>query len=461
MGECDWLFERIAEFDGRVCLIRNDQAHRFADLARAVDAAGEGLKQRKVNAGTKVALHTDFSLAGIAALLACIRHGLIVAPITGDNEAVIRQRLNTVILDAVWHVSDSGDSWNALNRGGPAADGDNAILQGLRDSGHPGLILFSSGSSGAPKAMLHDMAGLLDGYHRRRPRSLHILAFLLFDHIGGLHTLFGALASGATLVIADSRDPLDVARAIERHQVNVLPASPTFLGLLLMSEAHTRHDLSSLKIISYGTEPMPEPLLQRVRQAVPQARLIQTFGTSETGISQTRSRSSDSLEIKINDEGTEYRVVDGELWLRSRSQILGYLNSDDKRFTADGWFRTGDQVLETDDGYLRILGRDSDLINVGGEKVFPAEVESVILELAEVSDCMVLAESNPITGQAVTLKVVPRSGVGTEALKGILRRHCRDRLERYKRPTRIKIVDKLPVSGRFKRLRGQASSPSE
>src|SRR5699024_5983129 len=127
---------------------------------------------------------------------------------------------------------------------------------------------------------------------------------------------------------------------------------------------------------------------------------------SETGIVNTASRSSDSLLIKISDPSTRYKVVEGELWLQSAKRILGYLNASNDSFTGDGWFRTGDIVEEASDGYLRIKGRRKEIINVGGQKVVPAEVESVLLKLPAVVDCKVYGEANVMTGQSVAANVV-------------------------------------------------------
>src|SRR5581483_4450949 len=107
----------------------------------------------------------------------------------------------------------------------------------LRAVDHPGLVLFSSGSSGKPKGAVHDLAALLRKFERPRP-ALRTLAFLLFDHIGGINTLLHVLASGGCLVTVTDRSPDGVLAAVERHRVELLPTSPTFLNLVLLSEAH-------------------------------------------------------------------------------------------------------------------------------------------------------------------------------------------------------------------------------
>ena len=221
----------------------------------------------------------------------------------------------------------------------------------------------------------------------------------MFDHIGGLNTLFNMIAMEAHIIIPSDRKPETIAFLIDKHQIHLLPTSPTFLNLMLMSNIDKSYDLSSIKMITYGTEPMPDSLLKKLRIRFPRVRFLQTFGTSETGIAQTVSRSSDSLEMKLDDPDCEYKVLNGELLLRSKTQVLGYLNASMESFTEDGWFRTGDLVEVLDDGYIRIIGRSNEIINVGGEKVLPQEIESVLMELPEVVDVLVRGELNIITGQ--------------------------------------------------------------
>jgi acyl-coenzyme A synthetase/AMP-(fatty) acid ligase len=297
--------------------------------------------------------------------------------------------------------------------------------------------------------MVQDLSALLATYAERRPNGLPVLALLGFDHIGGLNTLFGTLAAGSPLVVPASRAPAEVAAAVERHRVAVLPASPTFLGLLLAADVSA--SLASLRVITYGTEPMPESLLARLKAAFPRVRFIQTFGTSETGITHTVSPEAGSTFFRFDDERVAWKVVDDELWLRSATQIVGYLNASNERFTPDGWFRTGDKVEQGPDGTLRIVGRLGEMINVGGEKLMPAEVESVVLAVPGVADCRVRGEAHPLTGQTVVVDVVT-SLADHEALRAAIRIACRERLARHKIPTRVTFVSS--VSGeRMKKLR--------
>jgi acyl-CoA synthetase (AMP-forming)/AMP-acid ligase II len=276
-----------------------------------------------------------------------------------------------------------------------------------------------------------------------------LLALLGFDHIGGLNPLLNALAAGSLLAVPSSRTPADVAAAVERHRVVLLPASPTFLNLLLAADVTA--DLTSLRVITYGTEPMPESLLARLKAAFPRVRFIQTFGTSETGIIHTVSPQAGSTFFRFDDGRAVWKVVDDELWLRSATQIEGYLNASNESFTADGWFRTGDKVETGPDGTLRIIGRLGETINVGGEKLMPAEVESVVLGVPGVADCRVRGEAHPLTGQTVAVDVVSFT-TDPEALRAAIRTACRERLARHKIPTRVTFVPSV-AGERMKKVR--------
>jgi len=325
-----------------------------------------------------------------------------------------------------------------------------AFYRQLRERHHPGLVLFSSGSTGRPKAAVHDLVPLLEKFRRPRHRY-RTLVFLQLDHIGGINTLFYTLANGGAVVVPRDRSPLAVCEAIEKYRVELLPTSPTFLNLLLLSGEHLQHDLSSLTLITYGTEPMPESTLLRLRAAMPNARLLQTYGLSELGILRSESRSSDSLWVRVGGEAYETKIVDGRLFIRSKSAMLGYLNAPSP-FDDEGFFDTGD-LVESDGEWIRILGRKSEIINVGGRKVHPAEVESALLAIENVVDASVRGEPHPITGQIVTATVRLASDEPIDRFKVRARRFCRERLEPYKIPVRFRFAEAPLYSARYKRIR--------
>ena len=122
-------------------------------------------------------------------------------------------------------------------------------------------------------------------------------------------------------------------------------------------------------------------------------------------------------------------------------------------FNDHDWFNTGDLVEELNDGYIRIKGRSKDVINVGGERVLPIEVESVVLELKEVRDCLAYGKQNAITGQIVAVQVVLKQNINSGRVKGIIRSHCKEYLDVYKVPVKIEFVNKIDYNNRFKKTR--------
>jgi acyl-CoA synthetase (AMP-forming)/AMP-acid ligase II len=329
------------------------------------------------------------------------------------------------------------------------------ILDRLRQRGSGGVVVFTSGTTGQGKAALFDFETLISRYRAPRPAA-RTLVFLKLDHLGGIHTMLHTLAHGGTLIVAHERQPEAVARVIERHRIELLPTTPTFLRMLVISRVSERYDLSSLKVITYGTEPMPASTLAGLQRTFPAVSLKQTYGLTELGVLPTRSRSSGSLWLEVGGRGCEARVVDNVLWLRSETAMLGYLNAPSP-FDEDGWYNTND-VVEVDGSYLRILGRATELINVGGQKVYPSEVESALLELDNVADATVWGEPNPVTGQIVAARITLAAPEEQASFERRLHRFCRSRLADYKIPLVVELVTGHHHGGRFKKVRPGTAS---
>src|SRR5258708_4592857 len=151
--------------------------------------------------------------------------------------------------------------------------------------------------------------------------------------------------------------------------------------------------------------------------------------------------------------GFEHKIVDGVLWIRSASAMLGYLNAPSP-FDADGWFNTQD-LVEREGEYIRILGRKSELINVGGEKVHPTEIENVLLQVDNVKDVTVRGQPNPLTVEVVPAKITPLGPEEPDTLKRRVRQFFHARLERYKIPAAIDVVLRGHYGTRFKKSRDQ------
>ena len=446
VGHLAWLSDVFRKNCGRTFMIHEDAVFSYAWLIENIDRWKSILDKHQVTGGTISALRGDFSPGVVSALLALVDRGAIIVPLS--PAAAVQEAEFMEIAEAGLVCSFTPDGSGILKRCERRPQ--NSLSLQLIRRGHPGLILFTSGSTGKSKAALHDFLPLLEKFKTPR-RGMITLPFLMIDHIGGINTLLYVISNGGTVVVTSKRDPHSVCAAIARHKVELLPASPTFLNLLILSEAYHHYDLSSLQLITYGTEMMPQYTLERIASILPHVRLQQTYGLSELGILRSKSANSNSLWVKVGGEGYQTKVKDGTLWIRAESAMLGYLN-DRSPFDEEGWFNTGDMV-EVQGEYFRFLGRCSEIINVGGQKVYPAEVENVLMELPNVRDVTVTGEPNPVTGNIVVARFNLMEFEELPAFRRRVRGFCRGRLEAFKVPVRIEVLEMDQFSSRFKKMR--------
>ena len=441
----NWFIENFKEFDRKIAIIFKNQTYLYIDLYNKIKEIENNLLP-KIKKGEVVSILSDYSFESISLIISLYKNKNIIVPITTTLNKEIKEKIEESYTNKIIKIFDKEYliEENSSNE-------KHQMIQDLQEKNNSGLILFSSGSTAKPKAMIHNFDNLVEHYKDKKEKSLNMILFLMFDHIGGLNTLLNILSMGATAIIPENRNSDDICKLIQDYEIRVLPSSPTFLNLILMSKSNERYDLNSLKMITYGTETMPESLLIKLKTAFPKVKFLQTFGTSETGIANTSSKSSNSTFMKIDDPELEHKIVDNELWIRSKTQILGYLNSSMDSFTRDGWFKTGDLVEVSEDGYIKIIGRNTEIINVGGQKVLPSEIESVILSMEEIEDCLAYGEKNLITGQNVVCDVVLKNEISN--IKLLIRKFCKDKLDNYKIPTKINIIDKINFGDRFKKIR--------
>ncbi len=447
----DWLLTRMANWQNDVAFARDEERVTYGELLALVDHWRAQFRQHDIRPGQVVAIRSDYTPKACALLLALVDHGCICVPLTQSVQTQHQEFLAIAEVQVVFTMDDHND-WNIEKRD---AHPTNPLLLDLATQHAAGLILFSSGSTGKSKAALHRFDALLEKFNVPRQR-INTLTFLLFDHIGGINTLFYTLSNGGTVVSVARRDPHTVCQAIMRHRVEALPTSPTFLKLLLICNAHEHYDMSSLTLITYGTEMMPSSTLAELHRVFPHVRLQQTYGLSELGILRSKSKDSESLWVKVGGEGFDTKIVDGILWIKARSAMLGYLNAPSP-FDAEGWMNTGDMV-EVNGEYVRFMGRKSEMINVGGEKVFPAEVENVIMQLENIKDVVVKGKANPVVGNIVIAEVALFEPEDPDALQRRIRAVCRKQLPAFKVPSVVQVVDHELHSARFKKMRNDSAT---
>ena len=412
-------------------LIHEDEELRFSQIAEQTPIDLSLVKQ-----GDVVAIIGDFNPSSILTLLQLIDLGTIVVPLTVETVHEHEYIFESAYVDVL--IKDGVVSRRSH-------DGSHELIDHLRKMDHAGLVLFSTGTTGRPKAILHDLTSFLKRFETPRP-TLRTINFLLFDHIGGINTLLHTLFNKGVVVAPESRTVDSVLDTCRKHNVEVLPTTPTFLRMMLMSGAVPSKVPECLKVITYGTERMDQPTLDELCSLLPTVDFRQTFGMSELGIVRVKSEARDSLFMKVGGEGVETRVVNNVLQIRSHSRMLGYLNASSP-FDSEGWYDTKD-VVETKGGYYKVVGRISDVINVGGLKFMASEVERVALTYPNVSLVKAIPKQNPITGQHVELLVQPSFEGAVD--KNIMMSFLKERLQAHLVPKRIRI-ESVGVGHRFKK----------
>jgi long-chain acyl-CoA synthetase len=433
-GLLEQLARRQTDRD-RPFLIGPSESLSFAeieDAARRTDPRLTGIEP-----GDVVAVVGDFDADSIALAFRLLDEGTILMPLTHGTDADHEYFFQSGF--AQWVIRGS-DRQSRLDR---LATQSNDLLADLRKDGHPGIIFFSSGTTGRPKAILHDFEKFVAKFVAPRP-ALRTLNFLLFDHAGGINTLLHTLFNSGVVIVPGERSPEAIATDMVRHSVELLPATPTFLRMMLLAGLFDEARYPALRVITYGTERMDQGTLDVLCAKLPAVDFRQTYGLSELGVFQVKSRARDSLWMKIGGEGIETKVVDGVLHIRSANRMLGYLNAPSP--FDDGWYDTGD-LVEENDGYLKVTGRAKEIINVGGLKILPGEIERVALLYPGVLRARAHGVANPITGQHIELTAEPAAGVTLD--RRAMMSHFRLRLQKQLCPHRI-TIGPVTISHRFK-----------
>ncbi len=444
----DWLLDRFAKAPPELtAFVHKGRLYSYSEISRGIAGFSQQMRDRGVKQADTVVVIADYAPDVFCMILALASLGCIVVPLTRGSVIEESEALTISGCDHCISFAPDGLNWAIEARCMRAV---NSMLDEFRAVKRAGLVLFSSGSTGKPKGMLHDFERVMEKF--RIPRNPAVaIPFLMLDHFGGINTILAITSSLGTVVTTENRSVQAICAAIEKYRVDLLPTTPSFLTLLAASDLSVRYDLTSLKRITYGTETMPQVTLDRIRARFCGVELQQTYGLSEVGVLRSQSRPDGSLWVRIGGAGFETKVVDGILWIRSDYRMVGYLNAS-SGFNEEGWFNTQDRV-EVDGEYFRILGRITDLINVAGQKVYPAEVEDVIIGLENVTEAVVAGEVHPLIGQIVVARVTLAVPEPIESLRLRVRKACLAKLAAYKVPTKVLLLDQGAYSPRFKKVR--------
>lgn len=450
----DWVTQRLESFADKAVSLSGDEKVGYDQLLVKISQWQQTIDSWSIEPGDRIGLVSDYHIDVVALLQALINKGCIVIPFSEDDRAMFEERLEESCANKLLSVTDINNinqdtvTCQAVGNNAPVHE----LMAPMVEQSKPGFVIFTSGSTGKGKAVLLDFERMTGKFQDKVRPSFKTLLFLKLDHIGGLNTLFSVLYNGGTIVTCATRQAKDICQTIENHQVELLPTTPSFLTMLLMSRMYEQYKLSSLKVVTYGTEVMPMSTLNGMGKVFPEVHLKQTYGLSELGILSTKSKSNESKWMKIGGQGFELKVIDDVLWIKSKSAMLGYLNAPSP-FDESGWYNTGDKV-EVDGEYFKILGRESEIINVAGEKVYPIEVESYLLTLDNVKDCVVRAKKSPVTGQTVWAEfILNRPETKADFKKRVLNA-CKEKFPPFKVPGLITIAsDDVLVGSRFKKIR--------
>jgi acyl-CoA synthetase (AMP-forming)/AMP-acid ligase II len=319
------------------------------------------------------------------------------------------------------------------------------LLDDLRVSGRRGLVVFTSGTTGRPKAVLQSVDRLLRKFDTAdRPlRTLACCSSTTSPASTRCCTRSPPVAAGWSLA---RRDPESSALR-SRHAREVLNTSPSFLRLLWASGRAADEDLGSVEIVTYGASRWTRrhssgPGGCSRAPAAAEVRHDRDRGAAHA-LGGGRQPAHPPVHRRCRRAGARRGAVDPQ----SR-RALGYLNAPSP-IDAEGWYCTGDLVDEGDDVAAVPRARQR-AINVGGEKVSPAAVEQVILELPEVVHVVVHGRAHPLLGQVVAATVSLRDGADPSQIERVVRRHCRDHLPRHAVPVTVDVAEAGLVSGRQK-----------
>lgn len=321
------------------------------------------------------------------------------------------------------------------------------------------MILPTSGTTGTPKLVSHSWATLTRALKPGGDAPCRRWGLLYeLGRFAGLQVFLQALASRATLVFTDQLPDLEARlELLAAEGCDALSATPTLWRQILMSPVGRR---LPLRQVTLGGEIADELVLQALARTFPGARITHIYASTEAGVGFSVKDGRAGFPAAYLSEppgGVELKVdAAGHLWLRPPVRGQFFVGAEGLE-TAEGWIDSGDLVERRGDRFY-FLGRASGAINVGGDKVYPEEVERVILEMPEIALARVSGRRNPIVGALVEAVVVPRAGkpgdvTATVELARRVREHCAARLPRHKVPAIVQVLEALPTEGTGKLTR--------
>lgn len=462
-----------AAYAGSLALVDGDEHITYADLATRVASLSHYLGSvLGVRQGDIVAAALPNRWQFVAGFFAAVDLGAIFMPFNPNWRArelgwfLERFRPAAVLLDDM-----SRPAWQELVPGDRLIDADrlDARLEPagewfrrrpLRDG--PALYLLTSGSTGRPRVVPRSHAMLVAGASNVSPAigiraGQRFLCVVPFHHANGFaNSMLAPLLAGATLVLMRRFVPARLFELVRQESIDVLIASPFIYSLLCEQEAQ-RGALAELEIAISSGAPMSAGLRKRCREHLG-VDVRQLYGSTETGTISVERPGMPAADGSVGTpiDGVEIRILDGEVTVRSPTTMAGYVGEPElnERLFCDGFFRTGDLGRMDERGDLWIGGRLKRILNVGGIKVDPVEIENVLLQLPAVRQCCVWGMAADRATEIIRCQLVLRPGERLERSDIIA--HCRQHLAEYKIPRIIEFVDEIATD-----LAGKSPVPWE
>ena len=422
-------------------MVTHDRKVTYGELVASAERAAVAITAAGVDRFGVAEVEADTVTALLAAASAVGAEATLYPPDDADAVEALRQRFDHEVM-----VSSRTDLGAVVHPDDWLEHGDAHAAEPPADV-RPHLVL-TTGTTGLPRGVRHDWNRLLRGTARIKPApdERWLLAYGLHQ-FAGLQVLLHVFGAGATLVAPAPRRPREGLAAMRELGVTHASATPTYWRFLLAEIRADGGAPPALRQITLGGEAIPGPLLPELHEVFPDARISQVYAASEFGSTGSMRDGRAGLSTAVleasDDADVGFRIVDGELWIRSRTGMLGYYG--DPPVDPDAWRPTGD-LVEVDGDRIHFLGRSSEIINVGGVKVHPLTIEERVSAVDGVSVARIFGRPNPMTGQIVALEVVATPGADQAAVEDAIREACAD-LPPAARPRSIRFVDQVAMAG--------------
>ena len=482
--------------DDAVALISRGRTTTYGSLREQVGALRGGLTGLGLAPGDRVAIVAANNWYFVASYLAILGAGCVAVPlnptspgpeltrelaavgaralIAGPSARTALAALDRGQLPDLEHVvvSQGGDLPGAVRLDDLLGTAPAPLVD--RDDGDLAVLIFTSGTAGAPKAAMLTHGNLLANLqqcqdHPGRAQSADDVAFavLPFFHIFGLNVVLGlTFLAGATAVAIERFDPQTGIETIANHGVTVISGAPTMWAAWAGLPGVAGDAFARVRLATSGAARL-DPQVERTMEERFGLEVTEGYGLTEASPVVSSGHGLDApigsigvplprLGVRLVDaDGQDALVGDaGEIWVKGPNVFAGYWEdpvATAEALTPDGWLRTGDVAVVDDDGFLFLVDRAKDLIIVSGFNVYPAEVEGVIAEHPAVMQVAVVGVPHPHSGEAVKAYVVV--GPGSSVDEDDIIAHCEAHLARYKCPQKVMFVDELPQSANGKVLR--------